>query len=156
MLSEEATHPHHRDTVMDVDTQNKDGALMNPQPLLQFIRALAAILGLISIIIGLTYATRMFSLGLETLRSPEIFQVHLDKWAEAVGGEDLNVMIEGTTLDVARGVALLILGGGATILAWISLAFISIGAKTVSWTLSDHEAIKKMLIHAFGVARTKG
>ena len=130
-----------------------DGLSFDMQSLLQLIRAAGAILGIIAIILGLTYATRMFGLILDTLHGPEAFQVHLDKWVAAVGGDELNLVIGGATYHGARGVAIMVLGGGVAILAWISMGFILAGAKTVSWTLSDREAVKRLLIHAFGPAR---
>ncbi|NQU39448.1 MAG: hypothetical protein HQ523_05800 [Lentisphaerae bacterium] len=123
------------------------------QSLLQLIRAAGALLGVIAIIIGLVYATRIFGLVFDALLEPEVCQAHLDKWAVAVGGDELNIVIGGTTYHLARTMALLVLGGGVTILAWISMGLVQGGAKTVSWILSDREAVKKILIHAFGSAK---
>jgi len=125
----------------------------NLQPLLQVIRAIGAILGVIAIVIGLVYATRMFALVFAALHAPEAFQAHLDKWVTAVGGGELDIAIGGTTYHGARIIAIIVLGGGASILAWISMGIMLAGAKTVSWTLSDREAVKKVLVHAFGPAR---
>jgi hypothetical protein len=47
----------------------------------------------------------------------------------------------------------MVLGGGAFILALISMGIILAGAKTVSWTLGDREAVKRVLAHALGSAR---
>ena len=133
--------------------QVDEGPSFSLQSLLQIIRAVGAILGVIAIIIGLVYATRVFALVFTALQAPETFQVHLDKWATVVGGDELDVVIGGTTYHGARIIAIMVLGGGSTILAWISMGFIRAGAKTLSWTLSDREAVKRMLIHAFGPAR---
>ena len=131
------------------------GVSFSMQSFLQLIRAVGAIFGIIVIIIGLVYATRMFGLVFSVLNSPAIFQAHLDKWVEAVGGGELDVIVAGTTYHGARMVAIMILGGGTFILAWISIGLITVGAKTVSWTLSDREAVKKLLVHAFGPAKKK-
>lgn len=125
----------------------------NLQSLLQIVRAVGAILGVIAIAIGLVYATRIFALVFAALHSPEAFQAHLDKWVTAVGGGELDVAIGGTTYHGARIIAIMVLGGGAFILMWISMGIILAGAKTVSWTLSDREAVKKVLAQAFGPAR---
>lgn len=135
------------------DMRENNGFTFNMQSFLQLIRATVAILGIIAIIIGLTYATRMFGLIYTTLQAPEAFQVHLDTWVAAVGGEELNIVVEGTTYPGARVVAIIVLGGGAAILAWIAMGFIRTGAKTVSWILGDREAVKKILLHAFGPAK---
>jgi uncharacterized membrane protein len=135
---------------------DEGSSFLSLQSLLQIIRAVGASLGVIVIIIGLVYATRMFALVFTTLHNPEAFQAHLDKWVTAVGQEELDVVIAGTTYHCARVVAIMVLGGGAIILAWISMGVILAGAKTVSWTLSDREAVKRMLVHAFGSARRPG
>ena len=123
------------------------------QSLLQVIRAAGAVLGVAVIAIGLMYAARVFTAIFTVLQAPEKFQVHLDKWAMAVGGEGLDLVIAGTTYPCASIIAIAVLGGGAIVLAWISMGLVLAGAKTVSWTLSDREAVKKLLIHAFGPAK---
>ncbi len=114
----------------------------------QIIRAVGAILGIIAITIGVVYATRMFGLVFAVLKNPDGFQAHLDKWVETVGGQQLDVVIDGTAYHGARILAIMVLGGGATILTWISMGLIRAGAQTVSWTLSDHDAVKRMPVHA--------
>ena len=130
-----------------------EGPLFTLHSLLQIIRAIAAILGVIAIGIGLVYTTRVFDAVFTALHAPGAFQAHLDKWMLAVGGEQLDIVIAGTTYHGARSIAIMVLGSGATILAWISMGLVLAGAKTVSWTLSDREAVKKLLVHAFGPAR---
>ena len=112
-----------------------------------------AILGIIAIIIGLVYGTRVFDLVLNTLHAPDSFATHLDKWVEAVGGKQLDLTVSGETVHGSRIFAIMLVGGGAIVLVWLSLGFIIVGAKTVSWTLSDREAIKKLLVHTFGPTR---
>ena len=87
------------------------------------------------------------------LRAPEVFQAHMGKWVAAVGGAQLDVVVGGIVVHGAAIFAIFILGGGAAILAWISMGLILAGAKTMSWILGDREAVKKLLVHAFGPAR---
>jgi len=129
------------------------GPSFSMQTVMQGVRVAGAILGIIAIIIGLVYATRVFDLVFNVLQMPEAFQLHLSKWAEAVGGEELDLTIAGETLHGARFLAVAILGGGCVVLVWLSLGFVLVGAKIVSWTLSDREAVKKLLVHTFGPAR---
>jgi hypothetical protein len=84
------------------------------------------------------------------LHAPQSFSAHLDQWIAAVGGAQLDFVIAGTTYHSANIVAIMVLGGGVTILAWISIGLVLAGAKMVSWTLGDREAIKKILAYAFG------
>jgi hypothetical protein len=136
----------------DYGREDKDSSF-NLQSLLQFIRACGAVLGLVTIVIGLVYATRLFSLVLTALGNPEVFEALLGKWVEAVGGDTLDLSVAGTTFHGAPPLAIGVLGGGVFILTWLSMGLIGVGAKTVSWLLGDREAVKKVLAHALGPAR---
>ncbi len=135
---------------MKEDGQEDIGSLFSVQSLLQLIRAVGSILGVIAIIIGLVYVTRIFALILGVLNKPESFDTLLDQWIKVVGGEQLDVIIAGTRFHSANLIAIMVLGGGVSILALISMGLILTGAKIVSWTLGDRDAIKKMLASAFG------
>ena len=54
-------------------------AFFSVQSLLQLIRAVGAILGVITIIIGLVYVTRIFALIFSVLNAPQNFNAHLDQ-----------------------------------------------------------------------------
>ena len=133
--------------------RENEGSSFNGQSLLQVLRAIGAGLGVIAIVTGLVYATRMFAVIFTALHSPEVFQAHMEKWVAAVGGAQLDVVVGGIVIHGASIFAILILGGGAAILAWISMGLILAGAKTMSWIPGDREAVKKLLVHAFGPAR---
>jgi len=81
-----------------------------------------------------------------TLKAP------LAKWTDAVGGEDLDVVLEGQTYHAARGLAVLVVVVFNLILAWIAMGIMLTGAKIVSWTSSEREAVKKILKHALGAS----
>jgi hypothetical protein len=135
--------------------QTDTGVSSNLQPLLQLIRAIAAILGVIAIGVGLYYATRVFGLVFGALNDPEAFQATLDKWVTAVGAKELDIAVEGTSTVIhgARPVALATLFGGAFILSWIAIGITVAGAKIIYWTLSDREAVRQLLTYAFGPSR---
>jgi hypothetical protein len=116
----------------------------------QALRVAAAALGVVAIIIGLVYATRVFGMAFTALRDPVGFGEHVEQWVAAVGGDQLDIVVENVTLRPARPVALMVLGGGTAILAWIAIGITLAGAKTLSWTLGDGEAVRKLLVHAFG------
>lgn len=135
---------------MEENEQEDTGACFSLQSVLQIIRAAGAILGMIAIITGLVYVTRIFTAILGILHTPEVFEAHLAKWIKAVGGEQLDVVVAGTTFHCANFTAITVLGGGVIILAWLAVALVLAGAKTIAWTLGDREAIKKILATAFG------
>ena len=125
----------------------------NAQSLLQIVRVAGSVVGVVTIIIGLTFATRTFASVYAALRAPEDFKEHIGKWIATVGGDQLNLVISGKSFPCANIFAIVVLGAGATILAWISMGLIVAGAKAISWTSSDREAIKRILEHALGPAR---
>jgi len=118
--------------------------------MLKVIRAIGAILGIVAIVIGLVFATRLFTSVLAALRSPESYQAYIAMWTDAVGGEELSVVIAGQTYRCANVIAIMILGFGVTILACIAMGLMQMGAKTISCTLGDKEAVKRILVHALG------
>ena len=123
------------------------------QTLLQLIRAAGAVLGIIVIIIGVVYATRIFSMVSTALQNPEAFESMLKQWVEAVGGEHLDFVVpEVTTYHVANLVAIAVLGVGTVILGWISIGLIAVGAKVLSWSLNDRIPTKRPTPNASNTA----
>jgi hypothetical protein len=113
-------------------------------------RLIATGLGIITIVVGLYCSTRIFFGILGVLNSPEGFQAVYQQWVNAVGGKELDIRIDEDPFPVANLVAILVLGVGSLVLAWIALAIMLTGAKIVTWTSSDRQAIKKILKEAFG------
>ena len=65
----------------------------------------------------------------------------------------LTLDINGKPFHVANIVAVIVIGVGAMLLAWLSIAIMLTGAKIVSWTSTDREAVKRVLEHALGSKR---
>ena len=133
----------------DYDQQQEDD-IFTMKHVMGVMRALGALLGVIAIIMGLVYASRMFALIFDALHEPELFRSQLATWAAAIGGDELDLVIAGASYPVANVLALLVLGVGALVLTWLALGLVLAGAKTVSWCLGDREAVKRILVHAFG------
>jgi len=117
---------------------------------LVILRLLAAGLGVAAVAIGLFFAVKVFCAVFATLQEPEHFRPLLEEWTTVLGKEDLDLVIGEDTLPLARILATLVLGGGTVALTWIALGLVGAGAKVVSWTTSDREAIKRILRETFG------
>jgi hypothetical protein len=117
---------------------------------LRLIRAFVAVLGVTAILIGMLYAARTLHLVYSALSSPETLRSVLDRWASAVGGKELDFVIAGTTYHAADVVAIVVLGAGAVVLAWISMGLILTGTKVVFWALGNRQGIKKVPTRPFG------
>ncbi len=110
----------------------------NVQPVLQMIRAAGAVIGLVVMVIGVVYATQVFSMVSTALHDPGGFEAVLKPWVAAVGGDQLDLVVPDiTTYHAANLVALAVLGVGTMILVRISMGLILVGAKVLSWSLSD-------------------
>lgn len=131
--------------------QDRDGcAAWTPEALASLARLMATGLGIIAIFIGLYCSAKVFFGIHDVLTKPEGFQAIYQQWVEAVGGEDLSVQIGDDQFPMANLVAIFVLGLGSLVLAWIAIGIMLTGAKIVSWTSSDREAIKKILRYTFG------
>ena len=128
-------------------------AVDNPldlQTLLRVMRIIALVAGVTAIVAGLICALRVFGLLLDALRSPERLEGLIGRWGEVIGGVGLEIPISGDMVPLADLAATIILGCGTLVLAWIALSILLAGAKTVAWLLSDKDAVKRILVHAFG------
>ncbi len=135
----------------------KQGISISPQMWWPYVRALGAVIGVVVMVTGVAYAARIFNWIMDTLRAPDHFQPVLGGWVKALGGEQLDMVLEnGARIPVATLLAVVILGVGATLLIRISLGLITAGAKTLSCMLGDREAIKRILTHVFGPGRKAG
>ncbi len=116
---------------------------------------LATAIGIIAILMGLVCAVKTFDLIFDAFKHPVIFQEAFDQWVLVVGGADLDLQLLGNPYPVARILTVIVLGGGVVLLTWLSLGIMLVGAKIVSWTSSEKEAIKKILAYTFGSENVK-
>jgi len=120
--------------------------------LARFLRMAATVLGIVAIVIGLVYATRIFEAVYSNLRAPEGIEGLLDRWAQVLGEKDLTFAIGGEEHSFARPAGIVVVGVGAMLLARVTMGLMVAGAKIISLTAGDREAVKKILTHAFGSA----
>jgi len=133
----------------DYEREGESSAL-SPELPASLARLFATGLGIIAILIGLWCSTKLFYSIYDILTGPEGFEGVVQKWAEAVGGDDLTIQIEETRIPTANLAAVLVLGAGGFLLAWLAIAIMLTGAKIVSWTSSEREAVKRILEHVLG------
>lgn len=120
--------------------------------LARFLRIAATVLGIVAIVIGLVYATRIFEAVYSNLRAPEGIEGLLDRWERVLGEEDLTFAIGGEEHSFARSAGIVVVGVGAMLLARVAMGIMVAGAKIISLTAGDREAVRKILTHAFGAA----
>ncbi|MHC4531689.1 MAG: hypothetical protein ACYSXD_09035 [Planctomycetota bacterium] len=136
----------------DMPHYNQHGPLSTStsHALLNKLRLITAVLGIMLIIIGLVYAVKMFSAIYTTLQNPEDVQPLIDRWTVAIGASGLSFTIGENTYNITKPFVIIILGVGSVVLAHIAIGLVIAGAKVISWTTGEREAVKKILTHAFG------
>lgn len=111
----------------------------------QVVRFGGAIVGIVLIVIGLTFVLRIFGVIVATLNSPGNIRTLVEDWTRIIGNEQLNVLYEGKEIVVGPVIAVGILGVGALVLVSISMQLITNGAKVISITMGEREALKQLL-----------
>jgi CelD/BcsL family acetyltransferase involved in cellulose biosynthesis len=120
-----------------------------------FARACANLVGVIAVVAGLWLAIDLFSAIYRGLNSPENVRPLLQNWAETLGGEKLTVKVGDERYPLAALVATVVVGAGCCVLTWLAMGVMLTGAKIITWTSSDREAIRRILQHALGPGREK-
>jgi len=125
-----------------------------PMPAVEIIKKIisliATCLGLAIIIIGLKYAMDIFQLIFTILKSPVLLTVPIQEMAQSIGGSAFDLKLENRAVPLANIIALTVYCGGALLSAWLTLALMHTGAKIVSLTVGDKNAVKQILQSAFG------
>jgi hypothetical protein len=114
------------------------------------LRVVATMLGFVVILVGLWMVLKIFGAVFEGVTAPQGMAPTFAGWVETVGGDKLKLTINGSEIHLAPVLATVMIGGGALVLAWLSMGVMLTGAKIISWTSGDREAIKRILQHAFG------
>ena len=122
----------------------------SPEQGLSAIRIVSAAVGLIVILVGLGYTVRLLNAAFRVLGAPDGAAPAVTAWAEALGGESLNIVVPDHTYPGARVAAMLALGGGAVFLGWLATTVMAVGARIIVWTTTDREAVRQVLLYALG------
>lgn len=137
-----------------------DNTVPGDQPNLPFANALemlprlcASMVGVVAVVAGLWLALDLFGAIYRGLNSPENFQPVLKQWSEVLGGDKLTVKVADQSYPLASLAAAVVVGVGCFLLTWLSLGVMLTGAKIISWTSSDREAIRRILQYALGPGR---
>lgn len=110
----------------------------------------ATLLGIAVIVIGVVYVIRLLDAVYTCVRNPEEMTALVTQWTKVIGEDTINIHFADNHIKGARVFSIIILGSAAVLLAWVSLGITLAGAKIVSWTSGDREAVKKILTHVFG------
>lgn len=122
----------------------------------QFIRGVGALLGLGMVILGVIYTTRIFGWVSAALQNPESIEGLIQRWETAISGGAQTVWRFGDNeIPVSSFLAVLVLGFGVFILIRIAFWFLTEGAKVISSSIGEKEAIKSILLYVFGQSSGK-
>src|SRR5262249_28110473 len=110
----------------------------------------ATLVGLGLMLIGVYFAIRIFGDIYSGLRQPERITPTIESWERIIGGKDLDITIAGQSYPAGRVPAIVILGGRCWALAYVAIGLMSAGARIVSWTATDRQAVRRILLQTFG------
>jgi len=133
-----------------MERQNYDNSPSTLQSLKTFISLFASIVGIIIILYGFKLCLDIFALVYSAFTEPKQIADILNQWAQTSALESLTFTLGKQTVSLAHISAIAIGGGCALLLAFLSVAIMQTGARIVSWTNNEEEAIKKILRNAFG------
>lgn len=117
------------------------------------MRLAASAVGIAAILVGLWFAIKLFGAIAEGLQSPEAYRESIQQWTTLVGGEGLKVKVGEQEFALAPAIALAAIGMGLVLLTWLSLGVMLTGARIVSWSSGEREAVKRILQEALGGVR---
>ena len=117
------------------------------------MRLAASAVGIATILVGLWFAIKLFGAIAAGLQSPEAYRDSIQQWTTLVGGEGLKVKIGEQEFALAPVIALAAIGLGLILLTWLSLGVMLTGAKIVSFSSGEREAVKRILQQALGGVR---
>ncbi len=112
------------------------------------LRALASVLGLVMIVIGLWYTLRFIGQLIHVLEDPASIERSIGRWGDVLGADDLVIEINGNTVHYKKIAGGFAMGLVALALVALVLRLITAGAQVVTLTSSDRELIKKILREA--------
>ena len=110
--------------------------------MLLLARLVGAILGVVVIVTGLKLAVKVFVLLYDGIFTPQLVADPLAAWAEAVGGSQLDIIVQGSTLHGAEVVSLAALGFCIVMMISISLGLVKAGGKVLYWVFPERRAKK--------------
>jgi hypothetical protein len=114
------------------------------------LRLAATLIGLGLMLIGFYFAIGLFGDIYSGLKEPERLTPFIESWEKVIGGKGLDITVAGQTYPASRVSAILVLGGGCWALVYVAIGFMSAGARIVSWTATDRQAIRRIILQTFG------
>ncbi len=133
-----------------MEPQNHNASPSTLQSLKASSSLIASIVGIVIILYGFKFCIDIFTLIYGAFTEPKQIAAILDQWAQTPALKSLTFTLGKQTFALAHLFAIIIGGGCALLLAWLAIAMMQTGAKIVSWTTGEREAIKKILQNAFG------
>lgn len=116
----------------------------------QGIGCIATCIGLAVLLIGLNYAIDVFQLIIAMLKTPSTLAEPVQQLAMTFGGNAFDLKLSDRTVPLAKIIALIIYCSGVLLSAFLTMALMQTGAKIVSLTAGDRNAVKQLLQSAFG------
>ncbi len=133
-----------------MERQNHNNDSLTLQSVKSFISVIASVAGIVIMLYGFKLCIDIFMLIYGALTEPAQIASVINQWAQTPALKSLTFTLGERIFSMAHISAIIIGGGCALLLGWLSIAIMQTGARIISWTSNEEEAIKKILKSAFG------
>lgn len=130
--------------------EEREGATPVVETMKIIISLIATCIGLAIILIGLKYTMDIFQLLFTILKSPAALTEPVQQLAASFGGSAFDLKLTDRIVPLAKIMALIVYCFGIVLSAFLTMALMQTGAKIVSLTAGDRNAVKQLLRSAFG------
>lgn len=121
------------------------------KPLSELVRIAGSFVGIIIVIVGLVCMVMIIGAFRDALSNPQGLEGAVTQWFNLIDGNNLTLDFGGEEeIHAGRLLAMLMMGICALVLARLSIALMTSGAKVIMITSGDKEAVKRVLKEAFG------
>ncbi len=131
-------------------TELKPDSTFPLQAVHQGLRALGGLLGLLAMLFGILYASRIFNRLFAALKDPVALETTFQQWTHTLGLSELSLQIAENHIPLGNLFTILVLGLMLLLLVWLALKLVITGAKVLAWSLGEREAVKQILEHSLG------
>lgn len=96
------------------------------------MRIVVGAVGIITLVVGVYYATFLFDAIYTALTAPQGFESAFLQWREILGGDALDITVDGQTVPLSRLAAIAFVGFGSMALFWLTLQIVYVGCKILT------------------------
>ncbi|MCP4638788.1 MAG: hypothetical protein GY851_00070 [bacterium] len=120
-----------------------------------WLRMIATVIGLGLIVMGALSVIRITGAAFNVLSDPQGIEQLVAQWYDIIGGDELVVEYPDGGFSPGRFLAVAVLGGGTFLLAILCMTLMTTGARIISITTGEKEAMKRLAVELLAKAKAQ-